>query len=175
MPSAPGAAGVRVWEIMSPGRGHEWGDRCRRVLRIEGRTHAGPSAPSPRDAEGDMRPPLRDPARHREVGLHLAPSLPTPGVGHPCAAPIAPWPGGGALPVLIARLGDVRCGGRRHLPQTCPELSSAERDYRSQSRRRVAAIRLNSVRWAPMVADSLGPSFYCQPRGRGFKSRRARH
>jgi len=32
VPSAPGAAGVRVWEVMSRGRGHEWGARCRRAL-----------------------------------------------------------------------------------------------------------------------------------------------
>jgi choline dehydrogenase-like flavoprotein len=42
--------------------GHEGDGRCRRVLRIEGRTHAVPSAPSPRDAEGDMRPPPAGPS-----------------------------------------------------------------------------------------------------------------
>jgi hypothetical protein len=30
--AAPGTAGVRVWAIMSRGRGHEGGERCRRVL-----------------------------------------------------------------------------------------------------------------------------------------------
>jgi hypothetical protein len=34
VPSAPEAAGGRVWEAMSRGRGHEWGARRRRALGV---------------------------------------------------------------------------------------------------------------------------------------------
>ena len=34
VPSAPEAAGVRVWEVMSRERGHEWADRRRRALML---------------------------------------------------------------------------------------------------------------------------------------------
>ena len=49
VPSAPGAASVRVWEIMSRDGGHEGGDRCQRVLMLATldepeRVHAPPRA-----------------------------------------------------------------------------------------------------------------------------------
>src|SRR5262252_702808 len=59
----------------------------------------------------------------------------------------------------------------RNLPRTI-EQGAGLSDGISAPR---PAKRSNSIRWQPMQRDSLVLPLFCQSRGRGFKSRRARH
>ena len=83
----------------------------------------------------------------------------------PCPSP--PWPGGGALLAWPAHHGDVRCGGRRHLPQTCPLLltrlvgrASGPEGCPSglamhERSRRDAAWRGRAASWRPRTSPSV--------------------
>src|SRR5262245_14417227 len=121
--------------------------------------------------------------------------MPFPDLGRPHPPPWAPPPETGRI-----QRGQPACQGtsiaeehagrgikplrppadeHRRRGETYPKLDLNDRAVRRTNGRIEGeggpAKRLDSVSWLPMVRVSLRFEFYCQSRGRGFKSRRARH